>query len=171
MAARPLRLQSKAARLVGMDGSEQQIAASETPRKRRGKPFVAGDLRINRRGVPRESVALAKLLRNTAADVLFSPSPRCEAKARLTCIMEALADKAERGDVRAAEVLFERVGGRPTQSEENVSERGRITIQWNGAPPPWAPKHMLDAYARKQKALPEAREPEAIEAEACSTEV
>lgn len=32
-----------------------------------------GDVRINRSGVPREAVALAKLLRDTAADVLFAP--------------------------------------------------------------------------------------------------
>lgn len=148
-----------------MNGSEQQIAASETPRRGRGKPFVKGDVRINRRGVPRESAALAKLLRDAAADVLLSSSPRYEDKARLTCILEALADKAERGDVRAAEVLFERVGGRPTQPEDKQAESGRIVIEWNGPPPPWAPKHMLEDYARKQKALPAAREPEPIEAD------
>lgn len=156
-----------------MDGSEQQIAATERARRRRGrgKPFVKGDLRINRRGVPRESLALAKLLRDTAADVLFSPCPRCETKTRITCILEVLAAKAERGDVRAAEVLFERVGGRPTRLEENVPERSRITIEWNGPPPEWAPKHMLEEYERAQKeppALPEARESQFIEAEVVS---
>lgn len=144
-----------------MNSSEQQIAADEKPRKRRGKPFQPGDPRINRRGVPRESVALAKLLRESAAEVLLSPSPRCPAKTRLTCIEEALADKAERGDVRAAEVLFDRVGGRPTQSEAGAPERGGIVFEFNFAPPPWAPKHMLDEYKRKHgepPALPAAPE-------------
>jgi hypothetical protein len=153
-----------------MDGSEQQIAASDKPRKRgRGKPFVKGDTRINRRGVPREAVALAQKLRDLAADVLFSPSPRSESKTRLICILEALADKAERGDVRAAEILFERIGGRPTQPPVSPSEGGRIVIEWNSAPPPWAPKHWQDEYERKQRekygeppALPEAREPQSL---------
>jgi len=148
-----------------MDGSEQQIAATERPRKRgRGKPFVLGDSRINRAGVPSESVALAKLLREVAADVLFSPSPDDPAKTQLTCIVEALVDKAKQGDVRAAEVLFERVGGRPTQPEADASDRGRITIEWDGPPPPWAPKHVLENYRRKN-ALP-AADTQTIEAEA-----
>ena len=146
-----------------MNGSEQQIAASDKPRKRgRGKPFVMGDTRINRRGVPRESVALAKVLRDTAADVLLSQSPRQPDKTRLVCALEALADKAERGDVRAAEVLLDRIGGKPTQPiEGDVSERGRIVIEWGGSPPPWAPKHVLDEYEKK-KALCEARQPQRI---------
>jgi hypothetical protein len=116
-------------------------------------------------------VALAKLLREVAADVLFSPSPDDPAKTQLTCIVEALVDKAKQGDARAAELLFERVGGRPALPEENVSERGGVTIKWYGPPPPWAPKEMLDEYECKQRekygpppALPEAREPQVIEA-------
>lgn len=136
-----------------MDGSEQQIAASEARGKRgRGKPFVKGDARINRHGVTRESAALAKLVRDTAADVLFNPSPRQPDKRRLVCILETLSDKAEGGDVRAAEVLLERIGGKPTQPiEADVTERGRITFEWSFEPPSWAPKHVLDEYEAKRR--------------------
>jgi len=117
-----------------MGGSEQQITA----KKPRGKPFVPGDPRINRQGVPIEAVALARALREATADVLLGPSPRHPDKTRLECILEALADKAERGDARAAEILFERIGGRPTQPEAEASEQGDIVINWGGPPPVWA---------------------------------
>ena len=160
-----------------MDGSEQRVPASKTSGRGRGKPFVAGDSRINRRGVPKEAVALAKLLRDAAADVLLSPSPRCEAKTRLVSIVEALADKAERGDVKAAEILFDRVGGRPTQPQADTSERGPITFEWTFEPPPWAPKHILDEYQAKRRekfgeppALLEAGQPQAVEVDAPVTQ-
>jgi len=116
-----------------MDGSEQQIAA----KKRRGKPFVPGDPRINRHGVPNEAVALARALREAAADVLLGPSPRHRDKTRLECILETLADRAERGDGKAAEILFDRFGGRPTQPEADGSGGGSVVIQYDGPRPDW----------------------------------
>src|SRR5215469_6905816 len=117
-----------------MDRSEQQIAA----KKPRGKPFLPGDPRIDRQGVPNEAVALAKAVRETEAEILFGPCPRHPNKMLLVCILDALAGKAERGDVRAAEILLDRIGGKPTQPEADGSGRGDITIVWAGAMPEWA---------------------------------
>ena len=41
---------------------------------------------------------------------------------------------------------------RPKVAQE--SDSGRIVIEWSGAPPPWAPKHVLDAYAQARAATP-----------------
>lgn len=33
--------------------------------------------------------------------------------------------------------------------KQDQNEGGRIVIEWNGPPPPWAPKPVLDAYAAR----------------------
>jgi hypothetical protein len=52
-----------------------------------------------------------------------------------------------KGDHKTAVVIAERMGvfdaARPAKGEP---EGGRIVIEWNGAPPQWAPKPVLDAY-------------------------
>ena len=67
------------------------------------KPFYAADTRINREGRPKQIPGIDELLAAVMGE---------ETKVGITAaevILRALRKKAERGDVRAAEVLLERM--------------------------------------------------------------
>ncbi len=70
-----------------------------------GKPFTKGDKRINREGRPRKLPDLDALL----AEVLGAEKSN---KSAMLLILSALCRKAQRGDVRAAELLLDRGYGK-----------------------------------------------------------
>ena len=122
-----------------MEDSEQRIAAKR--RRGPGTPFVKGDPRINRAGVPSESLAFGKALREAFAESLAAPSQYGEGKTRLQHIVEALVERAEAGDQKAAELIFDRIAGKPTQAiDANVSSQPDVTIMFDGPVPEWAKK-------------------------------
>lgn len=65
-------------------------------------------------------------------------------------IIETLRKK----DVRAGVALLQGAGQLESlRPKPSVESGGRIVIEWNGAPPPWAPAPVLKAYAERA-ALP-----------------
>jgi hypothetical protein len=105
-------------------------------------------------------------MREAFAESLAAPSEDVPDKTRLQRIVEAVVRKAERGNLHAVDLILDRLGGKAVQMlQAETEKRERIVIQWGGPPPPWAPKPMLDDYA-KRNALPAAREPQTIEVEA-----
>ena len=73
-------------------------------KKPRGKPFAAGDRRINRKGRPRTGETMAETLRAMLATVKGGLSRR-------EIIAEAQMVKAEKGDTVAARLVIERAEG------------------------------------------------------------
>jgi len=74
-------------------------------------------------------------------------------RTRLSRIAEMVGDEVLRLKDRSAGIailketgVFEAV--RPVKQSEEGG--GRIVIEWSGAPPPWAPKPVLEAYAARQ---------------------
>jgi len=81
------------------------MANNENLKKR--KPFKKGDPRINRKGRPKMpdlSEAIAKILNEEK-----------DGKTALEAILAALRAKAAKGDVRAAQELFDRGYGKASQ--------------------------------------------------------
>lgn len=77
------------------------------------KPFKPGDdPRRNLAGPPRKLPALDRLL----ADILGYEEGNPEESARAAAILEALYNKAIRGDTRAADIILERAYGKAKQS-------------------------------------------------------
>lgn len=75
------------------------------------KPGQSG----NPNGQPRKLPSLDKLLPEVLGDDLDDNS-------KIKAILIKLADKAEKGDIRAAEILLDRAWGKPKQSIESDSK-------------------------------------------------
>lgn len=94
-----------------MAGGYKQIAPED------GKPFKRGDKRINREGRPPKLPELETLL----AEVLGAETSN---RTAMKMILAALCKKAQKGDVRAAEVLMDRAYGKlKTTSEIDVTSQ------------------------------------------------
>jgi len=94
-------------------GSEQPIAAMK--RRGPGRPFEKGDARINRHGVPKESLTFQRYLRKALAKELQRPSSSNGEMSRFQRIVERLAELAESGVPWAVQTVFDRIGGKPVQ--------------------------------------------------------
>jgi hypothetical protein len=95
-------------------------------KKPRGKPFVAGDARINRAGVPKESVEFQAALRVAFAKELNKPyrlsldtdgKPLDPKKpvSNFQQIIRRVVELATCGAEWAIEMAFERIGGKVVQ--------------------------------------------------------
>jgi len=79
-------------------------------------------------------------------------------RTRLAKIAEMVGDEVLRLKDRSAGIVILKETGvfetlRPAKQTEG--DGGRIVIEWSGAPPPWAPKPVLEAYQRQvNPALP-----------------
>ncbi len=117
-------------------GREQRIA---TKRKRRGpgKPFVKGDARINRAGVPLESLAFQNALREAFATELTKPSPFDPEgqQNRFERIVRRVVDLAEAGQSWAVEMVWDRIGGKPIQpvSDSDGPRKVEVVIRQVGS--------------------------------------
>jgi len=102
--------------------SEQPIAAMK--RRGPGRPFEKGDARINRHGVPRESLAFQKHLRKALAQELQRPSDSNGEMTKFQGLVARLVELAEGGVPWAVQTVFDRIGGKPVQpiSEEGPQE-------------------------------------------------
>ena len=94
--------------------------------KRRGpgRPFEKGDARINRHGVPRESLAFQKHLRKALAQELQRPSDTSPEMTKFQGLVARLVELAEGGVPWAVQTVFDRIGGKPVQpiAEEGTQE-------------------------------------------------
>jgi len=79
--------------------------------KEDGKPFVKNDPRINKKGRPKKLPELDVLL----ADILGEEK---DGKTAAEAILKAIRLKAAKGDIRAAEMIFDRAYGKAKQSIE-----------------------------------------------------
>jgi len=94
-----------------MAGGYKQIAPED------GRPFKRGDKRINREGRPPKLPELETLL----AEVLGAETSN---RTAMKMILAALCKKAQKGDVRAAEVLMDRAYGKlKTPSEIDLTAK------------------------------------------------
>lgn len=75
-------------------------------------------------GNPKGRPALPDI-REALAEVLAEP---VEGMPSLYAVLRALRDRAVQGDVRAAEVLFDRAFGKPTLHTDVTSHGGRVAI-------------------------------------------
>jgi len=107
---------------AGILRSEQPIAA--TKRRGPGKPFEKGDARINRHGVPKESLTFQRYLRKALAKELQRPSSSNGEMSRFQRMVERLVELAESGVPWALQTVLDRIGGKPVQpiSEEGPQE-------------------------------------------------
>ena len=103
---------------------EQRIAAnrkrSGNPHPSKGKPFEPGDPRINRAGVPDESLKFQQRLREAFAAELGKASeldPEGK-QTKFERIVERIVLMAEGGCPWAAEMIWDRIGGKPIQPHE-----------------------------------------------------
>lgn len=119
---------------------------SPNQRRGRGKPFQRGDLRIGRvaqkmRNLDRklDRRTTASLMHELTTNALLAPSPNGAGEARIIRIIQTIADKAEAGDLDAAEMLINRFAGKVKSEDEAPADGGRIVIEWNGPPLPWMP--------------------------------
>lgn len=94
------------------------------PKKRqqggKGKPFKPDDPRINRNGVPAEALEFQRRLREALADELsktseLDPSGK---QTKFERIVEQIVLRAQGGSEWAAEMVFDRIGGKPIQPHE-----------------------------------------------------
>jgi len=92
---------------------EQRIAAKR-PRGP-GRPFEKGDARINRHGVPKESLTFQRYLRKALAKELQRPSSSNAEMSRFQRMVERLVELAERGVPWALQTVLDRIGGKPVQ--------------------------------------------------------
>ena len=105
---------------------------SEQPRKRRGpgKPFVKGDARINRGGLPSEAREFHLQFRQALADALSKPS-RKGAATRFEKGLERLAQAFQRGKPWAVAEVLDRFIGKPKQSvEASGLDGGALTVKF-----------------------------------------
>lgn len=95
-------------------------------KKPRGKPFVKGDQRINRAGVPREAVEFQNALRVAFAEELDRPHPMTVGpdgqpvkgmapRSNFVSIIRRVVELAAAGQPWAIEMIFDRVGGKVVQ--------------------------------------------------------
>jgi len=98
---------------AGILRSEQPITAKR-PRGP-GRPFEKGDARINRHGVPRESLAFQKHLRKALAQELQRPSDSNGEMTKFQGLVARLVKLAESGVPWAVQTVFDRIGGKPVQ--------------------------------------------------------
>ena len=102
--------------------SEQPIAAMN--RRGPGRPFEKGDARINRHGVPKESLTFQKYLRKALAKELQRPSSSNGEMTKFQRMVERLVELAESGVPWALQTVLDRIGGKPVQpiAEESRQE-------------------------------------------------
>lgn len=95
--------------------------------KTRGRPFAAGDKRINRAGRPVKSDTLSDCLRELASQ----PGPGGLTHAQK--LARVLWRKAEAGDVRAAGLIADRLEGKPGQRlEVDATGQTRTSVVFEG---------------------------------------
>ena len=82
--------------------------ANKLDNLKKAKPFTKIDPRINKEGRPKKLPHLEELLANVLGE-------EKDGKTAAEAILMALRGKATRGDVRAAEVLFDRAFGKVKQ--------------------------------------------------------
>ena len=121
-------------------------------RKHQFKPGVSG----NPSGRPKSifgATALKRLLRAGK-----------DGESKLIALIDAQIDKAIRKrDTRAAEFLRDSVDGRPTANDDSRQIGGRVTIIWNGDPPPWAQPIQIKAPSSADAATEPKRENEKVD--------
>jgi len=102
--------------------SEQPTAAMK--RRGPGRPFEKGDTRINRHGVPKESLTFQKYLRKALAKELQRPSSSNGEMTKFQRMVERLVELAESGVPWALQTVLDRIGGKPVQpiAEESRQE-------------------------------------------------
>src|SRR6516225_6045080 len=99
--------------------TEQRIAAKR--RRGPGRPFTQSDPRINRGGVPSEVRAFHNWMREAFARFLQAPAE--DGLAYGEHIIRTLVQKAKDGDMKAIELVLDRMGGKPLQAVEVAAER------------------------------------------------
>jgi hypothetical protein len=104
--------------------TQQPIAAKKA--RGRGKPFTRNDTRINRGGVPSEIRAFHHWMRESFAASLQERTD--EGRTKGEQIIRTLIKKAIDGDMRAAEYILDRMGGKPLQSVELSGSVGSFAL-------------------------------------------
>jgi hypothetical protein len=101
--------------------STEQRAPKRRPR---GKPFVPGDPRINRGGVPAEAVAFQRAMREALAAELSKPSDRDPGERVFESMIHRLVALAKAGERWAIEMVLDRICGKPAQAVALTGEGG-----------------------------------------------
>lgn len=107
------------------------MAQNSEQRKRRGpgRPFVKGDTRINRGGVPAEAREFHAQFRKALADTLAKPC-RNGTMSRFEKGLEGLAQAFERGKPWAVAEVLDRFIGKPKQAiEASDGEGGPLVVK------------------------------------------
>ena len=99
-------------------GTEQPIAAKR--RRGPGRPFTQSDPRINRGGVPSEVRAFHNWMRQAFARFLQEGTE--DGLTYGEYIIRTLVQKAKDGDMKAIELVLDRMGGKPLQAVEVGTE-------------------------------------------------
>ncbi len=96
------------------------MAQNTQQRKKRGpgKPFVKGDARINRGGLPTEARQFQEQYRQALVAALSKPSRRAAAISRFEKGIERLAESFESGRPWAVAEVLDRLIGKPKVSVE-----------------------------------------------------
>jgi len=83
-------------------------------------PFSKGDPNINRAGRPKKGMSLKDLLRERVDELTERGTTRAEE------IISMLSERAEDGDLKAIEMILDRLDGKPTQHIDSVNENKLI---------------------------------------------
>ena len=105
-------------------GTEQPIAAKR--RRGPGRPFTQSDPRINRGGVPSEVRAFHNWMRQAFARFLQEGTE--DGLTYGEYIIRTLVQKAKDGDMKAIELVLDRMGGKPLQAVEVVPSIPLISL-------------------------------------------
>ena len=98
---------------MGKNPTKPTTAVKNTAITRTNKgQFVKGNKEGNRNGRPKKSNCVSDLLRNKGDEL------QPDGKTKLQAVIESLYAKAESGDLKAIDMIFDRVEGKPAQKLE-----------------------------------------------------
>jgi hypothetical protein len=96
--------------------------------KKHLKPFKKNDPRINRKGAPKKVVRLQRMLEELFG--IVGEDAEAIQKSDVAKILLAVAKRAKRGDTRAADLILDRMYGKPAQVIA-TKDMPAITIKHN----------------------------------------